>query len=402
MAWNEPGGSGNKDPWNNNGRGGGDGPPDLDEVVKKMQQKLSGLFGGGSGSGSSSSSTGGSGGLGVIFVVLILIAAWALSGLYTIEEGKRGVVLQFGKYTETTLPGFHWFPRFIQSYEEVDISLIRDAHFGYTGTSGRGSNVDREAIMLTQDENIVNIHLAVQYKVKSASDFLFKVSNPVATLRQATEAAIREIVGKNKMDFILTEGRSEVALEAKGLIQRILDRYETGLEITSVNIQKAQPPEQVQAAFEDAVKAREDNERLKNEAEAYANDILPKANGAAARQLAEATAYKESVIAEARGQTARFLSILTQYKAAPEVTKKRMYLDTLESVFSNSSKVLVDVKNGNNLLYLPLDKIINSSSINDDHLMSAAPAMARDSSSGERQSRSLPDSSTRDDSRRGR
>jgi len=399
MAWNEPGGSGNKDPWNNNGRGGGDGPPDLDEVVKKMQQKLGGLFGGGSG-GSSSTSNGG--GLGLVFLVIIMLAAWGLSGFYIIEEGKRGVVLQFGKYTETTLPGLHWFPRFIQSYEEVDISLIRDAHFGYTDTSGRGSNVDREAIMLTQDENIVNIHLAVQYKVKSASDFLFKVANPLTTLRQATEAAIREIVGKSKMDFILTEGRSEIALEAKGLIQKILDRYETGLEITSVNIQKAQPPEQVQAAFEDAVKAREDNVRLKNEAEAYANDILPKANGAAARQLAEATAYKESVIAEARGQTARFLSVLAQYKSAPEVTKKRMYLDALESVYSNSSKVMVDVKNGNNLLYLPLDKITGANSNSDSAALipPPPPRLAQDDNS--RQSRSQTERSVRDDTRRGR
>jgi len=397
MAWNEPGGSGNKDPWNNNGRGG-DGPPDLDEVVKKMQQKLGGLFGGGSGGGSSSST--GGGGLGLIFLVFILILAWGLSGFYIVEEGKRGVVLQFGKYTETTLPGLHWFPRFIQSYEEVDISLIREAHFGYTGTSARGGNVDRESIMLTQDENIVNIHLAVQYKVKSASDFLFKVSNPVSTLRQATEAAIREIVGKSKMDFVLTEGRSEIALEAKSLIQKILDRYETGLEITSVNIQKAQPPEQVQAAFEDAVKAREDNVRLKNEAEAYANDILPKANGAAARQLAEATAYKESVIAEARGETARFLSVLEQYKAAPEVTKKRMYIEALETVFANSSKVMVDVKNGNNILYLPLDKIINGNSMNDPNLGIPPTNQVRDDSS--RPSRSAPDRAVRDDTRRGR
>ena len=397
MAWNEPGGSGNKDPWNN--RGGGDGPPDLDEVVKKMQQKLGGLFGGGSGGGSSSS--GGGGGLGLVLVVFILILAWGLSGFYIVEEGKRGVVLQFGKYTETTLPGLHWFPRFIQSYEEVDISLIRDAHFGYTGTSGRGSNVDREAIMLTQDENIVNIHLAVQYKVKSASDFLFKVNNPVSTLRQATEAAIREIVGKSKMDFVLTEGRSEIALEAKGLIQKILDRYETGLEITSVNIQKAQPPEQVQAAFEDAVKAREDNVRLKNEAEAYANDILPKANGAAARQLAEATAYKESVIAEARGQTARFLSVLEQYKAAPVVTKKRMYIEALESVFSKSSKIVVDVKNGNNLLYLPLDKLANSNAATSEDTIIPPPPSALVQDNG-RQSRSQSQRSDREDIRRGR
>ena len=219
--------------------------------------------------------------------------------------------------------------------------------------------------MLTQDENIVEVQMAVQYKVKSASDFLFKVANPVATLRQAGESAIREIIGKNKMDFILTEGRSEIASRAHELMQTVLDRYETGLVITSVNMQDAQPPEQVQAAFEDAVKAREDNERLKNEAEAYANDILPRANGTAARQLAEANAYKEKVIAEARGETARFKSVLDEYQKAPEVTRKRIYLETIESVMANTSKIMVDIKNGNNLLYLPLDRMAGTSRLAD-------------------------------------
>ncbi|WP_455203332.1 FtsH protease activity modulator HflK, partial [Kaarinaea lacus] len=312
MAWNEPGGSGNKDPW---GGGGKDqGPPDLDEVVKKMQDKFGSIFGGKKGGGGSASGGGGkAGSVGIGLFVIVAVVAWALSGIYIIEEGKRGVVLQFGAYKETTLPGPHWFPRFIQTVEEVDISNIRDATIGYraSGTTRQSvAPVERESLMLTQDENIVDIQLAVQYKVKNASDYLFKIKDPDLTLRQATESAIREIIGKNQMEFVLTEGRTEIVSRVHKLTQEILDRYETGLEITSVNMQDAQPPEPVQAAFDDAVKAREDNVRLQNEAEAYANDIIPKAQGQAARQLAEANGYKEKVIAEATGETSRFLNVL--------------------------------------------------------------------------------------------
>jgi len=355
MAWNEPGGSGNKDPW---GGGGDQGPPDLDEVVKKMQDKFGSLFGGKKGGGGAGGGKGGSFGIGLVAVIAVI--AWAISGIYTIEEGKRGVVLQFGAYKETTLPGPHWYPRFIQSVEEVDISSIRDATIGYrSGNASRKavSPVERESLMLTQDENIVDVQMAVQYKVKNASDYLFKVDDPDTTLRQATESAIREVIGKNNMEFVLTEGRTEISRQVHDLTQEILDRYETGLEITSINMQNAQPPEPVQAAFDDAVKAREDNARLKNEAEAYAYDIIPKAQGQAARDIAEANAYKEKVIAEAQGETSRFLNMLGEYKKAPEVTRKRLYLETVESVMENTSKILVDVKGGNNLLYLPLDRI---------------------------------------------
>jgi membrane protease subunit HflK len=356
MAWNEPGGSGNKDPW---GGGRDQGPPDLDEVVKKMQDKFGSLFGGKKGGGGAGGGKTGSFGFGLIIIVAVV--AWALSGIYIIEEGKRGVVLQFGAYKETTLPGPHWYPRFIQSVEEVDISTIRDATIGYRsgGTSRQApAPVERESLMLTQDENIVDVQMAVQYKVKNASDYLFKIKDPDITLRQSTESAVREIIGKNKMEFVLTEGRTEIARRVHDLTQEILDRYETGLEITSVNMQDAQPPEAVQAAFDDAVKAREDNVRLKNEAEAYSNDIIPKAQGRAAREIAEANGYKEQVIAEAQGETARFLNLLAEYKKAPEVTRKRLYLETVEKVMENSSKVMVDVKGGNNILYLPLDRIM--------------------------------------------
>jgi len=359
MAWNEPGGSGNKDPW---GGGRDQGPPDLDEVVKKMQDKFGSLFGGKKGGGGAGGGVGKAGSFGFGLIIIVAAVAWALSGIYIIEEGKRGVVLQFGAYKETTLPGPHWYPRFIQSVDEVDISTIRDATIGYrSGGASRTSTapVERESLMLTQDENIVDIQLAVQYKVKNASDYLFKVKDPDITLRQSTESAVREIIGKNKMEFVITEGRTEIARRVHDLTQEILDRYETGLEITSVNMQDAQPPEPVQAAFDDAVKAREDNVRLKNEAEAYANDIIPKAQGRAARDIAEANGYKEKVIAEAQGETARFLNLLTEYKKAPEVTRKRLYLETVESVMVNSSKIMVDVKGGNNLLYLPLDRLID-------------------------------------------
>jgi membrane protease subunit HflK len=358
MAWNEPGGSGNKDPWG--GRGGDQNPPDLDEVVKKLQEKFGAIFGGGKGGTSGGSGKAGSIGFGLI--ALVLVAVWAFSGIYIVDEGKRGVVLHFGKYAKTTMPGPHWFPRGIQKVEIVDIENIRSMSVGFRSTGGGDRqttrSVGRESLMLTQDENIVDVKLAVQYKVKSASDFLFMVKDPEATMLQAVESAIREIIGKNKMDFILKEGRADITAKGRELIQTILDRYNTGLQVTTVNLQDAQPPEQVQDAFADAVKAREDSERVKNEAEAYANDMIPKARGNAARKIAEAEAYKERVIAEATGEASRFEQVLAEYKKAPEVTRKRLYLESVESVLANSSKVMVDVKGGGNLLYLPLDKMM--------------------------------------------
>ena len=349
MAWNEPGGSGGKDPWG--GRNNEQGPPDLDEVVKKLQQKLGGLFGGsgGSGAGSSSGSGAGMGSGGFGLAVLLLAIVWGVSGFYTINEGTRGVVLQFGAYNETTMPGLHWYPRFIQSVELVNVDNVRSTELGVRGD---------ESLMLTQDENIVDIKFAVQYQVKDARDYLFNVRDPDDTLRAAMESAVREVVGKSEMDFIITDGRADAVDKSKRLMQSILDQYQSGLVISSLNMQDAQAPQQVQGAFADAVKAREDEVRFKNEAEAYANDVLPKARGQAARLLEEANAYKEQVIAEAEGETARFLSVLAQYKLAPSVTRKRLYLDTLESVLSQSSKVVVDTKGNNNLLYLPLDKLM--------------------------------------------
>jgi len=363
MAWNEPGGSGNKDPWGGR-KNNEQGPPDLDEVVKKLQEKFGGLFGGG-GKRNGSSGSGRAGSIGIGLIAIVAITVWAISGVYIVEEGTRGVVLQFGKYNKTTQPGPHWHPRGIQTVETVDIANIRGISIGFRAGGGNrqtGSSVGRESLMLTEDENIVDVKLAVQYKVKSASDYLFNVKDPETTLRQVIESAIRETIGKSEMDYILKEGRADVTEQTREQVQEILDRYKTGLQVTTVNLQDAQPPEQVQDAFADAVKAQGDQVRVINEAKAYSNDIVPRARGKAARQLAEANAYKEQVIAEATGEASRFTQVLAEYKKAPEVTRKRLYLEAMESVMTNSSKVLVDVEGGGNLLYLPLDKMMSGGS----------------------------------------
>ncbi|GAB4288678.1 MAG: FtsH protease activity modulator HflK [Thiohalomonadaceae bacterium] len=342
MAWNEPGNSGGKDPWG--GRNSEQGPPDLDEVVRKLQDKFGGLFGQGRGRNGGGASAGSAG-----LVLLLAVVLWALSGIYIVDATQRGVVMQFGAYKATTMPGLNWFPRFIQTVEKVDISSVRSIELGRRAD---------EALMLTQDENIIDVKFTVQYQVKDARDYLFNVRDPDQTLREATESAVREVIGQSEMDFVITGGRADVVDRIKTLVQEILDRYRTGLTVVNLNMQDAQAPEQVQGAFADAVKAREDEQRLKNEAEAYANDILPKARGQAARLIEEANAYRDQVIAQAEGESARFLSVLAQYEKAPAVTRKRLYLDAMESVLAQSSKVLVDTKGGNNLLYLPLDKLM--------------------------------------------
>ncbi|MDH3343113.1 MAG: FtsH protease activity modulator HflK, partial [Gammaproteobacteria bacterium] len=368
MAWNEPGGSKDNDPWGGGGKKNDQGPPDLDEVVKKFQDQVSKIFGGkgsSDGDGEGSSTGGGAGGkVGLGVIVGGALFLWGLTGIYIVDEGKRGVELVFGKYSETTQPGPHWhMPSPIATVEIVDVSQIRNVEIGYRSGAGGGDTSKRsvlnEAMMLTQDENIVDVNFAVQYRIKEARDYLFNMRSPDETLREATESAVREIVGKSKMDFVLTEGRSDMVQNAEILIQDILDRYGSGLQVTSVNMQDAQPPEQVQAAFSDAVKAREDEQRLKNEAEAYANDIIPKARGAGARMNEEATAYKSKVVAEAEGQTSRFLQVLAEYQKAPEVTRERLYLDAMETVLNNTSKVMLDVEGSGNLLYLPLDRMMS-------------------------------------------
>jgi membrane protease subunit HflK len=347
MAWNEPGGGNNKDPW---GGRGDQGPPDLDEVVRKMQDKLGGLFGGRKGGGAGG---GGGGGAKPAFAGLGLVGAVVV------------VVWLFGAFTEATMPGPHWhIPYPIEQVEIVDVEQRRFVEVGYRSAGGGQSAVvvPREALMLTQDENIVNIKLAVQYQVNDPRNYLFNVRDPDAVLKQATESAIREVIGKNQMDFVLKEGRAAVVSNTKSLMQGVLDAYDSGLLVSDVNLQDAQPPEEVQGAFSDAIKAREDKERLQNEAETYANDVIPRARGAAARQLQEATAYKESLIAQAQGEAERFNKLLKEYKKAPEVTRKRLYLETMESVLSRTGKIVVDSEGASNLMYLPVDQLLKRSS----------------------------------------
>lgn len=342
MAWNEPGG-GNKDPWS--GKGGDQGPPDLDEVVKKLQEKFGGIFGGGkSPKGESTGGHGpGSRSIGLILGVIVLV--WLASGIYIIEPAERGVILRFGAYSETTEPGPHWhLPYPVEEVLKVNVDQI--------------SSFNHKATMLTRDENIVDVELTVQSRILDASDYLFQDQAPEKTIRDAIETSVREIIGKSDLDFILTSGRSAIADRILSVAQGLIDQYKTGLQITSVNTQPAKPPEQVKSAFDDAIKAREDKERLENKAEAYANEVVPIARGAAARKVADAKAYRERVIAEAEGETSRFLAVLKQYQLAPEVTRERLYLDAVETMLGQTSKVMLDTAGGNSLMYLPLDKLI--------------------------------------------
>ena len=354
MAWNEPGG-GNRDPWNNGGGNqGNQGPPDLDEVVRKLQERLGGLFGGMRGSRGGGQSQGGGGGggrgsaLGLAVIGGLLLLAWLGSGFYIVEPAERGVELRFGAYKTTTQPGLHWhFPFPIETVETVNVDEI--------------STFRHKASMLTRDENIVDIELTVQSRVQDAYDFLFQDSDPPETLHDATETAVREVIGKSDLDFILTEGRSAIATRVQDLTQELMDQYKTGLRVTAVNMLPAKPPEQVKNAFDDAIKAREDKERIENEAQAYANEVVPVARGAAAREVENAKAYKARVVAEATGESERFTSLLQEYQKAPAVTRQRLYLEMVEQVLGSTNKVLLDVEGGSNLTYLPLDQLMRHS-----------------------------------------
>ena len=364
MAWNKPGNgnSGNKDPWGPK-RGGQPGPPDLDDIVRNLQNKLGGLFGGGKGGSGRGRGIGSfkAGGIGLGVILAIVAALWLLSGFYIVKQAERGVVLRFGKLQDVTEAGLHWrLPFPIDSVEKVDVQNVFQMEVGYRSNerTGRVSHVPQEALMLTEDENIVDIEFAVQYRIANAADYLFNVKDPEITIGQATESAIREVVGKSTLDHVITEGRADVANKTQVVLQKILDRYNTGIFITTVKMQKAQPPEQVKAAFDDAVKAREDEQRFKNEAQAYSNDILPRVRGKAARLVQEGEGYKASVTARAEGDARRFTQIAREYVKAPEVTRERLYLETMEQVLSNTTKVLIDQKGGNNILYLPLDRIV--------------------------------------------
>jgi membrane protease subunit HflK len=359
MSLNDPNwgrGGGNRGPG-----GGNQGPPDLDEIWRNANRKLNEWFGRkrpGSepptrGNGPSNASIGGGAGI----VAAIVLAVWLASGFYIVVEGQRGVVLTFGQYSNETGSGLRWrMPWPIQSHELVNLAQVRTLEIGYRNNVK--TRVLKESLMLTDDENIVDLQFAVQYLVRDARDFLFTNRKPDDTAMQAAETAMREIIGKSRMDQILYEGREAIQIAAQQLMQQILDRYKTGITISRVTIQSAQPPEQVQAAFDDAVKAGQDRERQKNEGQAYANDVVPKARGAASRLMQEADGYRQRVIATAEGDATRFKQVLTEYSKAPAVTRERIYIDTLQQIYSNTSKVMLDYKGSGNLLYLPLDKLM--------------------------------------------
>ncbi|MGE4658862.1 MAG: FtsH protease activity modulator HflK [Gammaproteobacteria bacterium] len=338
MAWDDEQ-KGN--PWNSGGQGG---PSDLDEIVRNLQRKLSGILGGGRRGGGSKMGRGmssiGAGGL------VAVLAVWCLSGFYQIDDAERGIELRFGKYTSTTLPGLRWhLPWPIETVEKINTNVTE--RFPYQGS------------MLTKDEAIVLVDLVVQYRREDPRTYLFTLRDPEDTLRDVTRSAIREVVGKNELDYILTEGREDIAAQTQELVQSTLDLYGTGIRVDEVNLQEANFPRDVEASVQDAIKAREDKERMGFEADAYANDIVPRARGAAARQLQDAQAYRARVIADSDGEADRFLQILTEYEKAPEVTRQRLYLETLEHIMAGSTKVLLDAEGGGNLIYLPLDRLMD-------------------------------------------
>ena len=379
MPWNKPESGDNDDPWGQNNRrrtGRSQAPPDLDEVLRQARDRLENLFGrrrgggrgGGDGGGNASGSRGprGFGLVPIAGILVIAFGVWIFTGFYTVDQGEQAVELRFGRYLETNDAGLHFhIPAPFESVEIVNTQNVNTVEVGYRESGRSIQSVPREALMLTQDENIIDIQFAVQYDIKNPTDLLFNVSEynqrdlADQVVRQATESAVREIVGRNRMDFAITEGRAQLASETKVLVQEILDRYETGINIRTVEMQNAQPPEQVKDAFDDVVRAREDEVRLKNLAQAYANDIVPRARGFAARIIQEAEAYRASVIAKAEGETARFEQVLEEYTKAPQITRDRLYIETMEQVFTNASKMVIDQpEGGNNVMYLPLDQLL--------------------------------------------
>jgi len=347
--------------WGKNNNGG---PPDLEELLRKLNAKIAALMGGKNARGNANNgapmppSASIKGGIGLVAIIALLI--WLATGFYIVDASQRGVVLRFGKQVETTEAGPRWhFPYPIETVEMVNLSQVRTMEIGYRDNVK--NKMLKESLMLTDDENIIDIQFAVQYTLRDPGEYLFNNRNPDENVRQAAETAIREVVGKSTMDKVLYEEREKVAVDVTKLIQEVLDRYKSGIVVKQITMQGTQPPEQVQAAFEDAVKAGQDRERQKSEGDAYAKDIVPRAKGMAARLKEESEGYKQSVIANAEGDASRFKQILVEYEKAPQVTRERMYIDMMSQVMGNISKVMVDQKNGNSMLYLPLDKLIEAS-----------------------------------------
>ena len=343
MAWNESGNG--KNPWD---RGGGnDGPPDLDKIVRDWQQRLNRLFGGGGrGGGRGGSERPGAGGAMIVGLLVLVVVGWAATGVYRVNDAERGIVLRFGAYSATTQPGLRWhIPWPVEGVELVNVAQI--------------TPFSQTTRMLTADENIVVVDLVVQYQRANPKAFLFNVRDPEGTLSDVSESAIREVIGKNSADFVLLEGRAEIASRTQELIQEALDEYGAGLIVTKVNLQDTNFPSQVEAAVQDAIKAREDRERLAFEAQSYANDILPKARGEAVRRTQDSEAYRARVVADAEGEASRFEQLLVEYERAPDVTRERLYIEVMEEVFGNSTKVLLDAEGSGNITYLPVDKLLD-------------------------------------------
>jgi len=386
MSLNDPnwGRGGSRGP---QGPGGGNqGPPDLDELWRSFNRRLAELFGGRRGGGGepppppSGRMLGGGAGL----LVLLFAGVWLASGFYIVIEGQRGVVLTFGRYSQETSPGLRWrLPWPVQSHEIVNLSQVRTLEVGYRNNVR--TKVLKESLMLTDDENIVDLQFAVQYLVKDSKDFIFNVRRPDESAMQIAETAMREVIGKSKMDGILYENREEIAIKARQLMQEIHDRYGTGITVSTVTIQAAQPPEQVQAAFDDAVKAGQDGERQINEGQAYANDVIPRSRGASSRLKEEADGYRQRVIATAEGDASRFRQVLTEYSKAPAVTRERIYIETMQQILSSTNKIMMDYRGAGNLLYLPLDKIMQQ----------GGPAPLTESQAAQRPSEPTPDASPR-------
>jgi membrane protease subunit HflK len=346
MAWNEPGG-GDKDPW---GSRGDQGPPDLDEAFKKLQAQLAGIFGrgGGGGGGGGTGSGINAGALGLVGVLLIV--AYGFFGLYQLDAQERGVVFRFGEaQTDVVAPGLHWNPPIIDVVEKVNVTRV-ESH-------------EHQALMLTEDENIVDVSLTVQYVVNDPLAYLVNVRNPRVSLNHATESALRHVVGSSGMDDVITAGRAAIAAEVQERLQTYLNTYGTGILVSKVNIDESAPPTQVRDAFNDVQKAKEDEQRVINEANAYAESIIPEARGEAQKQIEQASAYRDQVIARAKGEADRFEKVLAEYRLAKDVTRNRLYIDAMESVLSRSSKIMVDVEGGNNIMYLPLDRLTQSSAV---------------------------------------
>lgn len=356
MAWNEPGNNGNgndKDPWGGGRRGGGDqGPPDIDEVIKSLTKKFNQLFGGSGSGGSSSGSGGGSGVSGgfsaglIAGLVVVVSVIWAFLGFYIVDEAERGVVLRFGRVLDSQVqPGLHWNPPLVDEVNLVNVSELNAKTY-------------ENRAMLTTDENIIDIAVTVQYRIQDPVKYVLAVQDPQRSLDNASESAIRHVVGGNFMDQILTTGRSALAVDIEDRLQEYMNLYQTGIVISQVNVIDAQPPDAVRPAFDDVIRAREDEQRAQNQAQQYSNQIIPEARGEAQQQIERANAYREEVIARATGDASRFSQLLTEYLKAPEVTRQRLYIEALEAVMTASSKIMVDVEGGNNMLYLPLDKIM--------------------------------------------